>query len=110
LEEELQKNKSLIKQTQGNEDGESSGSDSEPSADNLDEEEMAELVPEHKKKKEKPVPKKPEVKKEPPKSPIVKARPVVKEITRTAKKTNVYNPFDRLNLKKRRPEMKDAWT
>ena len=31
--------------TTGNEDGESSGSDSEPSADNLDEEEMAQVVP-----------------------------------------------------------------
>ena len=31
--------------TNGREDGASSGSDSEPSADNLDEEEMASVVP-----------------------------------------------------------------
>jgi len=40
LEEELAKNKKLINMTMG-EDGNSSGSESEPSADNLDEEEMA---------------------------------------------------------------------
>jgi hypothetical protein len=45
LEDELTKNKKLITMTTGNEDGESSGSDSEPSADNLDEEEMASVVP-----------------------------------------------------------------
>lgn len=31
--------------TTGRDDGESSGSDSEPSADNLDEEEMASVIP-----------------------------------------------------------------
>lgn len=31
--------------TTGRDDGESSGSDSEPSADNLDEEEMAAVIP-----------------------------------------------------------------
>jgi len=31
--------------TNGREDGESSGSDSEPSADNLEEEELAQVVP-----------------------------------------------------------------
>lgn len=40
LEQELAKNKKLISMTSGDE-GNSSGSESEPSADNLDEEEMA---------------------------------------------------------------------
>lgn len=40
LEQELSKNKKLINMTSGD-DGNSSGSESEPSADNLDEEEMA---------------------------------------------------------------------
>ena len=61
--------------TSGREDGESSGSDSEPSADNLEEEEIAEIVPIKKKpdvKKEVKVEeKKKEVKKEPPKPPPV---------------------------------------
>lgn len=35
----------------GRDDGESSGSDSEPSADNLDAEELAQIVPETEKKK-----------------------------------------------------------
>jgi hypothetical protein len=41
LEKELAANKKLISMTNGRDDGESSGSDSEPSADNLEEEEMA---------------------------------------------------------------------
>lgn len=44
LEQELTKNKKLISMTMG-EEGNSSGSESEPSADNLDEEEMAQIVP-----------------------------------------------------------------
>ena len=44
LEKELTQNKNLIKITMGDE-GRSSGSDSEPSADNLDDEEMAKIVP-----------------------------------------------------------------
>lgn len=44
LENELSKNKKLIAMTTG-EEGASSGSDSEPSADNLEEEEMAKIVP-----------------------------------------------------------------
>jgi len=40
LEQELAQNKKLINMTMGDEGG-SSGSDSEPSADNLDEEDMA---------------------------------------------------------------------
>lgn len=34
-----------MRKTTGRDDGESSGSDSEPSADNLEPEEMAEVVP-----------------------------------------------------------------
>ena len=45
IERELTDNKKLIAMTSGREDGESSGSDSEPSADNLEEEEMAKVVP-----------------------------------------------------------------
>lgn len=41
LEKELCTNTKLIAMTSGREDGESSGSDSEPSADNLEEDEMA---------------------------------------------------------------------
>ena len=99
----------------------SSGSDSEPSADNLDEEEMAKIAPikitkkpEPKKKEEKkPAPttsksNRPSLKKPP--SPVGK-RPVVKEISRSpTKRPFGYNPFDRLSLRKRKPEMKDAWT
>ena len=60
----------------GRENGESSGSDSEPSADNLDEEELAQIVPEVDKKKKdekKPpvaLPKKETKKKEPPPKPV----------------------------------------
>ena len=45
LEKELTTNHKLISMTNGREDGESSGSDSEPSADNLEEEELAQVVP-----------------------------------------------------------------
>jgi hypothetical protein len=44
IEKELTNNKKLIIMTMGEEGG-PSGSDSEPSADNLDEEEMAKIVP-----------------------------------------------------------------
>lgn len=79
IQKELTQNTKLIKMTMG-EEGNSSASDSEPSADNLDEDEMAKIAPikiikkpEIKKKEEKkpPVPKKlekPLVKKPP--SPI----------------------------------------
>ena len=112
---ELSANKQLIKLTTGRENGESSGSDSEPSADNLDQEEMEKIVPVEK-KKAKPAttkqllpPKKIETTK--PQSPMAKPK-VVKEITRspTKKASGNYNPFDRLSLRKRKPEMKDAWT
>lgn len=45
FEKELSANKELMKLTTGKEDGESSGSDSAPSEDNLEEEEMAQVVP-----------------------------------------------------------------
>lgn len=51
LEKELLQNNQLIKLTTGHDDGESSGSDSQPSVDNLDAEEMAQLVPEAENKK-----------------------------------------------------------
>lgn len=38
-------------------------------------------------------------------------RPVViKEISRSPTKRPFGNPFDRLSLRKRKPDMKDAWT
>ena len=57
LEKEISSNKKLISMTMGDE-GNSSGSDSEPSADNLEEEEMAKVVPIKEVKKKEP-PKKP---------------------------------------------------
>jgi hypothetical protein len=45
LAQELTKNKKLMQLTTGRDDGESSGSDSEPSADNLEEEELATMLP-----------------------------------------------------------------
>jgi hypothetical protein len=36
--------------------------------------------------------------------------PIIKEISRSPTKKPGYNPFDRLSLRKRKPEMKDAWT
>ena len=64
IEKELHANKKLISMTMG-EEGNSSGSDSEPSADNLEEEEMAKVMP----MKEKPP------KKEPVKKPVVQPPP-----------------------------------
>lgn len=67
LEEELSKNKKLIQITTGKEDGDgSSGSDSEPSEDNLEEEEMSKIIPTKKKEKPKPPPQLPV------KKPVVK--------------------------------------
>jgi hypothetical protein len=50
---ELTENKQLIKMTEGKEDGDggSSGSESDPSEDNLEEEEIAKIVPLSAKKK-----------------------------------------------------------
>ena len=68
IEKELTNNKQLLKMTEGREDGNSSGSDSEPSADNLEEEEMAQVVP-IKPKNPKPV-------KQPPPPPPPKKQPI----------------------------------
>ena len=62
LEKELTQNKQLMKITSGDDEGNSSGSDSEPSADNMDDEEMSKIVPAIKIVK-KPPPKKEEIKK-----------------------------------------------
>mgnify|MGYP003327752783 CR=1 FL=1 len=51
MEKELHGNKKLIAMTMG-EEGNSSGSDSEPSADNLEPEEIEKIVPSKPKKKE----------------------------------------------------------
>ncbi len=70
LEKELHANKKLIQMTAGDE-GNSSGSDSEPSCDNLEEEEMAKIVPiKSAKKPEKKVEKKPVPPPQPPKKEI----------------------------------------
>jgi len=59
IEKELVQNKKLISMTMGDEGG-SSGSDSEPSADNLEEEEMGKIIPQSAKaQKPKVEPKKP---------------------------------------------------
>lgn len=56
LEKELEQNKKLIEMTKGDEDGEDSAcSDSEPSEDNLEEEEMAKIIPIKPKKKLEPL-------------------------------------------------------
>ena len=96
----------------------SSASDSEPSADNLEEDEMAKIVPIKKEKKPVPPPKPkpaPAVKKVPalpkkPNSPQEKKRPaVLKEFSKSPTK----RPFgykNALDMRRRKPEMKDAWT
>jgi hypothetical protein len=106
--------------TTGRDDGESSGSDSEPSADNLDEEEMEKVLPIKTKPQTvpKPVVKKPEKIAKPlppppkPKSPPPIKRQAIKDIVYKSpvkKVQNNYN-YDRHNMRKRKPEMKDAWT
>lgn len=125
LEKELTENKKLINMTMG-EEGNSSGSDSEPSADNLEEDEMAKIVPMKPKKpvppKKEPPPKPDPKKKVPPAPPVAikkpvspqeKKRPIVtKDFSKSpTKKPFGYNyAFDRLSLRKKKPEMKDAWT
>jgi hypothetical protein len=71
LAQELSKNKKLMALTTGKDDGESSGSDSEPSADNLEEEELAQVLP------VRPVPqtRPPPIKKAPEKK-VVKPQPI----------------------------------
>lgn len=102
------------------EEGNSSGSDSEPSADNLDDDELAKITPvkiikkpEIKKKEIKPpMPKKlekPLVKK--PQSPMQKRPLALNEVSKSpAKRMGNNNTFDRLSIRKRKPEMIDAWT
>lgn len=64
IEAELENNKKLIDMTKGDEDGDdTAGSDSEPSEDNLEEEEMAKIIP--MKSKPKKEIKKPDPKKKP---------------------------------------------
>lgn len=82
LEKELRQNKQLIKMTAG-EDGDSSGSESQPSEDNLDKEELQEIVPEVEKKKPEPIK---EVKREKT-LPIAKPGPPLKELKPQAKDT-----------------------
>lgn len=77
LEKELTENKKLISMTTG-EEGNSSGSDSEPSADNLEEDEMAKIVPIKPTKKKEPIKKEPQPPKPAPKKvapPIVVKKP-----------------------------------
>jgi hypothetical protein len=104
------------------EEGNSSGSDSEPSADNLEEDEMAKIIPMKPKKalpeKKVTAPKAVQKKAVPmilkkPNSPTDKKRPaVMKDFSKSpSKKPFGYNyAFDRLSLRKKKPEMKDAWT
>jgi hypothetical protein len=74
IEAELENNKKLIDMTKGDEDGDdTAGSDSEPSEDNLEEEEMAKIIP-IKAKPKKEIVKKPEPKKKP-------DPPVIKKLT-----------------------------
>lgn len=97
------------------EEGNSSGSDSEPSADNLEEDEMAKIVPIKKKplppkEVKKPVPVKKAVVIKKPQSPQERRRPaMLKEFSKSPTKRpfGYKNAFDRM---RRKPEMKDAWT
>ena len=68
IHKELSDNKQLIKMTEGKEDGEggSSGSESDPSEDNMEEEEIAQYVPSSAKKKIPEKPKKPAPEVKPP--------------------------------------------
>lgn len=99
-------------------EGNSSGSDSEPSADNLDAEEIEKIVPQKPKKEEpkkKPLPPPPKKDMKPIKKPQsppaqIKRPPVMKEISKSPMKRPMLNAFDRLSLRKKKPEMKDAWT
>jgi hypothetical protein len=80
IETELQNNKKLIEMTNGDEDGDdSAASDNEPSEDNLEEEEMAKIIP------IKPKPK-PQVAKKP--EPKKKPEPVVRKMSTRNMKTD----------------------
>ena len=115
LQKELMTNKKLIAMTTGRDDGESSGSDSEPSADNLDEEEMASVIPIRlDKNKIPPMPKKPvpPIKVPPPKKPKTppQKKMIVKQLAPSPQKRPL-NDFNRLRtMRKVKPDMKDAWT
>lgn len=132
FEKELSANKELMKLTTGKEDGESSGSDSAPSEDNLGEEEMAQVVPMKPKpaapaqQKDKPkvaaLAKKPTLlmppgndKKKAPSSPQVKTREPLKDGMTIAqrqamqgRKPGMFN-FEK-KYRMRKPDMKDAAT
>lgn len=75
IEKELHGNKKLIAMTMGDE-GNSSGSDSEPSADNLDQEEIEKIVPSRPKEKKKEEPKKKPA--PPPPPPKKEVKPIKK--------------------------------
>lgn len=135
LERELTGNKALIKATAGRDDGASSASDSEPSADNMEEEELAAVVP------VKPKPKPPvdpkALKKAPTQkpanlitpadknkraalnSPEVKSRQKLADGMTPAQKNQlsgvkkpppIVNVYDRRHRLKNKPEMRDAAT
>lgn len=136
IEKELSGNKDLIKRTTGRDNGESSGgSDSEPSADNMEEEELAQVVPV--KPKPKPVedPKKLKKlvtqkisqlittadrnKRQAPNSPEVKTRqkvldgmtPAQKAALTGIKKQPMVSVYDRMRNKNRvKPETRDVGT
>ena len=74
LERELTANKQLLRLTSGDDEGNSSGSDSEPSADNMDDDEMSKIVPAVK-PKAKPPPKKEEKKPAPKKIVAIVKKP-----------------------------------
>jgi len=85
----------------------------------LAEEELATVVPRKEEKKVTKPPPQPKVvpkpvpvpvKKEPPSSPLEKRKPVKEIIRPQVKKPSNNPPFDRLHLRKRKPDMKDAWT
>ena len=97
-------------------EGGSSGSDSEPSADNLEEDEMAKIVPIKEPKKKKEEKKQPPAKKAPPpvqkkpQSPTGARRLKEPSKSPTKRPTQGYYLFDRLSIKKKKPEMRDAAT
>lgn len=125
IEQELTNNKQLIEMTKGDEDGdESAGSDSEPSEDNLSEEEMAKIIPVKRKESPNKQKKKPELnrkssatKLKDEKSPSARGNkpPAVarSNLTRSPiKRIFPYqNPYDRMMRRGiKKVEMVDAWT
>ena len=115
---ELTNDKTLLTSGSKNDSGdEGGGSDSDPSEDNMEEEEMAKIIPIKISKKKQEQPKKPLITKKQFKQEELKDN---KQQTQTAKKPakKPYNQggsfFDRVKLPKsfglRRVEMIDAWT